>query len=211
ILWSQSAPPGLPLSSKTRRKLLLTLFSGREDVRSEACPISGCSYKATRLDGHVSTLMELTREGTEVRFGGGRTGLDGGGRKGARNEAQKRTVAALDTRIDRLTQDLRDLEKRYRMLKKRAAAGSVAEGEQEEGKQPGAGPSGTQEEEKPAFLASPFRRAAMECSAGAGRGHAVLVMKRGRNHRAQLHVQQNLLDLEPRQLLHLSVLHESQL
>ncbi|XP_075950764.1 uncharacterized protein LOC142952746 [Anarhichas minor] len=35
------------------RRLLLNLASGRVNVRYEACPVSGCKYKSSRLDKHI--------------------------------------------------------------------------------------------------------------------------------------------------------------
>lgn len=49
------------VKNKTERKLLLSIASGRVNVRKGTCPIAGCKKETTRLDRHLKTHTELTK------------------------------------------------------------------------------------------------------------------------------------------------------
>lgn len=48
------------VENKDERKLLLSLESGRVNVRSSVCPVAGCGKSTTRIDRHLKSHTELS-------------------------------------------------------------------------------------------------------------------------------------------------------
>ncbi|KAL1250742.1 hypothetical protein QQF64_018538 [Cirrhinus molitorella] len=90
--------------NKEERQLLLALSSGRVNIRKGACPVSACGKVCSRLDHHLKSHTELTKEAQREAMKATNTALHNMTRR--YHLLQRRSQATLSVQVACVTSTL---------------------------------------------------------------------------------------------------------